>query len=318
MFFWKLRNYLSEKLNITALAGRHAELQFSDDKLTILPGVEFAQQPPLPGGESGLFLHIPKSAGTTVIAILEAQMLENKTQYDRSVIRGHHPPIAITPAWQGAWSDMDDRSERFNQADLISGHFPFGVHTLLNRDYHYFTVIREPVAREISTYNYLFQTGAIEKDEPFESFAKRMVDNPQVRLIAGHTYMDGPCTQDTYDAAIRNLESFFRVYGPSEETDDVINVLIGLYGWKPVAYCSFNITKKKLVKDISDDLKAELAQKHAWDRQLHEHVKAHWVQFKAKYGIKNRVLSPNDEVLSISKDFSKTKAYDLVPFSTLK
>jgi hypothetical protein len=317
MIFWKLRNYLSEKLNITALAGRHSELQFSDDKLTILPGAQFSKQPPQVGGNSGLFLHIPKSAGTTVIAILEAQMLEKKTQYDRSVIRGYHPPIAIIPGWQGAWSDIDERSERFNQADLMSGHFPYGVHTLLNRDYHYFTVVREPVAREISTYNYLFQTGAIEKDEPFDSFANRMVDNPQVRMIAGHTYMDGPCTQETYDVAVQNLEKHFRVYGPSEETDDVINVLIGLYGWMSVAYCSFNITKKKLVKEISDELKAELAQKHEWDLKLHQHVKTHWAKFKAEYGITNRKLSAEDPVLSINKDFSKTKEYSVVPYSSI-
>ncbi len=191
------------------------------------------------------------------------------------------------------------------------------MHQFLDREYHYFTVIREPVAREISTYNFLFQTGAFEKDESFGSFTKRMVDNPQVRCIAGHEYMDGPCTQTTFDVAVNNLETHFRVYGPSEETDDVINVLIGLYGWMPVAYCSFNITKKKLIKETCTELKQALIEKHAWDVKLHQHVKAHWIQFKEEYGIKNRVLSPNDSVLSINKDFSKTKRYSISQFSKL-
>lgn len=317
MILWKLRNFLTDKLNIAALKGRHSELQFSDSKVTILPGVEFDNPPVWSQDQCALFLHIPKTAGTTVIAILEAQMLEAKKVYKRSVVRDYHPTIAIIPGWQGAWSDIQDNNERFNRADMISGHFPYGVHTLLDRESHYFTLVRDPVAREVSTYNYLFQTGAIEKDELFQSFTRRVVDNPQVRMIAGHEYMSGPCNQDIYDAAIKNLHSNFSLYGPSEKTDEVINVLISMYGLMPVAYSSFNVTKKKLITQISDEFEAELKEKHHWDSKLHQYVKDHWIRFKTEFGVRERQLNHDQAVLEVSKDFSKSKLYSVKPFGEL-
>lgn len=46
MLIWKLRNCIADKLNITALAGRHSELQFSDDKLVFLPRCTLKGIPP--------------------------------------------------------------------------------------------------------------------------------------------------------------------------------------------------------------------------------------------------------------------------------
>ena len=317
MIIWKLRNFLTDKLNIAALKGRHSELQFSDSKVTILPGVEFDNPPTFSWDQCALFLHIPKTAGTTVIAILEAQMLEARKCYKRSVIREYHPTIAIIPGWQGAWSDIQDHHERFSNADLISGHFPFGVHTLLNRESHYFTLVRDPVAREVSTYNYLFQTGAIEKNEPFQSFTRRLVDNPQVRMIAGHEYMSGPCNQDIYDKAIQNLHSYFSLYGPSERTDEILNVLISMFGLMPVAYSSFNVTKRKLIAQISDELNTELKEKHQWDQKLHQYAEEHWSRFTTELGVRERLLDPDQPVLEVSKDFSKNKLYSVKTFSEL-
>jgi len=319
MLIWKLRNYIADKLNITALAGRHSELQFSDDKLVFLPGCTLKGIPPEKRENPSIFLHIPKTAGSTVIAILEAEMIEAKSAYSRAVIQGYRPPIAIIPGWQGAWSNVQDRPDRyFLDADLISGHFPFGVHSILGGQYNYFTVVREPIARELSTFNYLYQTGAIEKEDDFTEFALRMVDNPQVRMIAGASSMSGPCDEAMYQQAIQNLESHFNLYGPSEKTDEVLNVLVSLYGWPPVAYTSFNITKKKIVDVIDDKLRQQLAEKHHFDTRLHHYVSAHWEQFKAEHVEAEHSLKAGDTVMLLDKDFQKTKGYQMVDYGKIK
>ena len=41
---------------------------------------------------------------------------------------------------------------------LVMGHFQYGIHEFLPQEYTYVTIVRDPVERVISHYNYLRQT----------------------------------------------------------------------------------------------------------------------------------------------------------------
>ena len=44
---------------------------------------------------------------------------------------------------------------REKQLDIIQGHLQYGIHKKLNRNIKYFTILRDPIKRILSTYYYI-------------------------------------------------------------------------------------------------------------------------------------------------------------------
>ncbi|MBS4052347.1 MAG: sulfotransferase family 2 domain-containing protein [Methylomonas sp.] len=313
MNIWKLRNKIAKKLNLPFLAGRHNRLLFTGKNEILLPGSEVNQDIINKRNNNKLiFLHIPKTAGSTVNAALEAQSLYHNKIYLKAPIRDYKPPILINKGWLGASNTLSNiKPEILDSADIISGHFPFGVHSLTNKTCSYFTIIRDPIEREISSFNYLYQTGEIEKTEIFSSFASHLLDNPQVRMLAGASYMDGVCNEETYNQALENLSNHFILFGPTEKTDEILNALIGIHKWPSIIHYQFNVSKKRLVNNIDKSVYEALLEKNRYDKKLHEFATQHWKEWKNLNIKSNRALSGNSKILVIDRDFFETKSFSI-------
>lgn len=126
--------------------------------------------------------HIPKTAGSTLATGLS------------SIVGGVHA-MDLRLARRVDLEEMttDDLAD----LKLISGHFPYGMHTRFNRAPLYFAAVRDPVERAVSAYRFLL-THPTHNDHPvvlgrdFPSAWQALQDkrgdrgkNEQARLIMG-------------------------------------------------------------------------------------------------------------------------------------
>jgi hypothetical protein len=190
----------------------------------------------------------------------------------------------------------------------------------MQRTAHYVTLVRDPVAREVSSYNFHYQKGYIDGEKSLAQFVQEgiILDNPQVRMLAGKEAMSGECTEETYQAAINHLESRFTLAGTVEDADNFLRALITINGWPPVAYSRAQVTGIKAIKSVSQDLTDLLYEYNAFDRRLHHHVTVTWQEWKQRWIIGERQPSDNENIIRLPPDFHQTGRPELIKYGELQ
>lgn len=179
-----------------------------------------------------IFLHVPRSGGTTLRRKLEAI-------YPREQVIVHDDSVDASSFW--AEVAVLDR-EQLERVQLVAGHLPHGVGDAFERPVGYFTFLREPVARVVSDYRWaqslrghVFHEGAQETlRHALASRAYLNFDNLQVRMLAGGCATGvpyGKLTSKHLRRAIANLDDFDLV-GLTEDLASDARHLELLYGWK--------------------------------------------------------------------------------------
>ncbi len=95
-----------------------------------------------------VFLHIPKTAGSTLSTALVMNYSPQQTIRLDLINR----PVAEI--------EKEIRPEALSEARLVRGHLSYGVHRYIPRPCHYITVLREPIARAISDYKFIIRNPA--------------------------------------------------------------------------------------------------------------------------------------------------------------
>jgi len=288
---------------------RRADISYSRQSLQVLHEVLLREIDPV---EQIIFLHIPKTAGTNLDAFASSVSLkEGKFHYQRlSVPRvTGRSPILITPDWIGGLKQLENNPHELDkvpQTFFLSGHFPYGLHLHFSKPSKYITLVRHPLERELSSANFDYQRGYIDANE-FESYlTERMIDNPQVRMIAGEEYMIGPCTERTLEMAKENIERDFILAAPSEDVDSFIQILASMQKWGHLAYAPMQITRNKVIENPGSFLSDALLQKHKWDLLLYEWVKMRWNLWKDQVIPSTKTLSSDEVVLTLMPDYLTT------------
>lgn len=230
-----------------------------------------------------LFLHIPKTAGTTLHNILhrhypKQQQLETNVFIHRNELENFSP------------------EERKNFR-LVRGHFPFGLHTLLGgRPFEYLTMVREPVDRCVSHYYYIKNRRQKGKQgaKPMNATLAELctngeflfVDNLQVRFLSGNMDVPfGSVTEEMLDAAIANLDKHFPVYGVQEEFDAFVLLLAERYNFRLPYYRPQRVSaNREKVSELPAETRAALEKRNAFDIRLYHHVKKKFEQLVAERG----------------------------------
>jgi len=195
-----------------------------------------------------VFLHIPKTAGTSFNYALKWEYLSRPSYWmqplDFDAIEFKKLP----------------ESERA-KLSLVHGHMHFGLHEYLPQRSTYVTLLRKPVERIVSYWKYSQREAAAHPESEVrwlkaartmtleELFATRgdvELDNGQVRRISGMKARFGQCTSEMLEKAKQNIDQYFSFVGLANYFDESLLLLKRILGWrKPPFYAKAKVSPSK-------------------------------------------------------------------------
>jgi hypothetical protein len=189
-------------------------------------------------GHPLVFVHIPKAAGTTFGRILRHHYGAHFERIDqfrrdelqRTAARGERPSLELAGV------------------QAVTGHVAFGLLERLFPDGLFMTILRDPVERTLSQYEYMLHrvgrpwdhetlpppTADLTIDDALGR--GYVLDNLQTRMLCGLTTPSDPLPADALERAKRNLSERFRYVGTTERFAEFLALLNLEFGWPTVAY----------------------------------------------------------------------------------
>jgi len=219
-----------------------------------------------------IFLHIPKTAGTTLHQVVDRQVPRDQTwAFDET----------------HGFADFQALGEaRKAEIRLFKGHMIFGLHERLPGPATYFTLLRDPIERVISEYHFARTTPThhlyarihaegLSLRRVFELGIEPMMENAQTRMLSGgwYTAQFGECSREALDAAIDNLENHFAVVGLTERFDETLLLLKAAFGWRNVFYVRRNVAPARpRQSDLSPATLERVRQHNLLDLALYDYA----------------------------------------------
>ncbi len=192
-----------------------------------------------------LFLHIPRTAGSTLHGIMKKQYADDEMFTGQLLFGDEIANFTALP------------EERKKKLRIVKGHFAHGVHELIpGGEGAYMTFLRDPIDRVVSLYHFIRRrpdnslheaaTTMTLKDFVASGVAPTHTDNGMTRFLGGAAMDDfGTITDEVLDRAISNLEAC-EVIGLTERFDESLLLCRKAFGWnEPVFYERQNVTQNR-------------------------------------------------------------------------
>jgi hypothetical protein len=219
--------------------------------------------------EAVIFLHLPKTAGTTLNRLIE-------WEYPLGEMYSVDPVL-----FEWSFAHLRNLSKRrLRKTRMFKGHMLFGLHEVLPQPATYITVLRNPVERVLSAF-YFMRSYKLHplywkmRNEKWtvEQFVERSSrDNVQCKIIANAPY-HSPCTQEVLERATDHLNNYFSVVGLSERFEESLALMKLRFGWQLKSYSSFNVTRARPKKEDLPRATLDLiAEKNRFDVALYQHA----------------------------------------------
>jgi hypothetical protein len=224
-------------------------------------------------GELTIFLHIPKTAGTSL----------------RDTFQHVYPAERCLFIYAYEFGRDAGRLAALRQeaqgADVLFGHLSYGLHQLLDLPARYATVVREPVARVVS---YFRHQARQEDGEYHQRIAAGMtlldllrsgecheVNNHMTRILCGEEILGPLFHRAPLVRALRNLETDFLAVGVTERMADSVALISQRLAWAaqpPVPWLNVDPQPGSLLVD--QETLEEILRANALDIELYERVVA--------------------------------------------
>jgi hypothetical protein len=235
-----------------------------------------------------LFLHIPKTGGTTLKHYIYDQYKthEDYTAEEGYLVSGiyYYPdgfdkePPSVGPA-------QVNRTLGRHDIRAVIGHFSFGIHTYISRPWTYVTLLRNPVDRVVSLYYHIRRykhtrlhkivSSGLSIEDFILHLSCREADNDQTRRISGLEPAFGACSISTLDKAKDNLRRYFSVVGVTEYFDETLILLKRTLAWTREAYYLPGLVNKDRPTSTSLPQKSvdAILERNELDTKLYEFAK---------------------------------------------
>ncbi|MBZ0296216.1 MAG: sulfotransferase family protein [Anaerolineae bacterium] len=238
---------------------------------------------PLQPNEILVFLHIPKTAGTSLSDILHHQFppqtilqvtgiqFPGFQDYQRNAA---HTVMTFTDYVAAA----EDPDLHLGQFRLIRGHIPYQPPQFQTRQFVYMTMLRHPARRLFSWYQHIRQ----HKDNPWHDQANTLsfgqficqddIRAPMQDNMVSYLLNRVPETQGDLEEACTRLEQMAFV-GITEQFEASMNLLHYTFDWTYDSRARrLNTGKVKLNDtDLSTEVRERLHQLTAYDQQLYDY-----------------------------------------------
>lgn len=224
-----------------------------------------------------IFLHIPKTGGTTLRTIIDRQYKPGEFLIIEGARSGNFPRKV-----------KEITEERLKSIKIMAGHMDVGIHEYLSFPATYFTLIRDPVDRLVSLYYFIKRKKAdrhhqllLESNITLKDFVlsgiRNNFNNGQTRVIAGAKYIDteyGKCSKEMLEAAKDNLHKYFSIVGTTERFDETIMLLKKKFNWHlPLYGNNKNVARvRPAIEELPQETLEIMLELNQLDIELHEYA----------------------------------------------
>ena len=215
-----------------------------------------------------IFLHMPKVGGSTLNHIIDWNYNHvYKMQYYRQI----EPFIALT----------DAEKRRY---DCLRNGFFFGIDQYIPQKTTYITMLRHPVERFLSAYDYTMarrkREGLPDADSSIEQFLEQepFQAHMQLSVLRGGPTIDDalhtPLGAEALEVAQQHLETRFAVTGVLDYYDESLILMKRALGWSRIYYARRNVnTERSQVHDLPAHVQHVIEAACAPEFELYEWAK---------------------------------------------
>lgn len=285
---------------------------FCGSKLNILPIVTFKdkiffEDTPI------VYIHPPKTGGGNIVYLIKAlknefniTFISSRTRCPEDIFKTYD---IMSQDCLGGITNFQQHPDLFNLKDndfikIITGLFPLPENDYFKVDTNTIVTVRHPLDRLLSLANYLYQENYIQVSDVEKLLLEIEADNLQTRLLAGESYMNGECTQETLATAKRNIDEKFKLTVPTEEIELLMSIFAAYFNIENIAWAKANITGVNIVSKKDLELCNKILARNNYDIELYEYVLQHWNEWKNKHiETISANMSEEKEYMVLSSDF---------------
>jgi hypothetical protein len=241
-------------------------------------------------------MHIPKTGGTSLNSLVQHGLPSDEV-VDTTVIGSdlrNGLGLATYDSCQQLLASY--APEHLRCVRYVSGHLPMGLHRAFDRPSKYFTIIRHPIDRAISSFFFLIQ-----QNKPYlkdgrvltlEEYAATRCDvrlcNYQVRVVSGCSELvgerigqgmqtpGGSVERRHLEEAKRNIEKYFLAAAPLENMTELALLLRRIYGWpmrRLLTEYKNRTRQRPRVHQVSPQVIRIMEECNSYDLELYEWVR---------------------------------------------
>ena len=218
-----------------------------------------------------IFLHIPKTAGTSL----------------RTLVEQAYPAGACVDIYSANSADFYETIRHdVDKAQVLYGHTSYGIHQWFGLEPRYIAFVRNPIARVVSLYNHLrrhkksphytdIHAGGMTLRDMIQAEISVETNNHMVRIIGGYGGTETTDNTAILDNAIAHIEQHFEFVGLTERMPESVNILAQRLGWgRQLRILRLNVTPP--FPEIDAATSATIKEYNRLDLMLYEYVEKHF------------------------------------------